>query len=219
MNALLVGATGATGRDLLQLLVADPEINRVEIFVRKAPELAHQKVHVHVIDFNQPNQWRQLVKGDVLFSCLGTTLKEAGSKKAQWKIDYDYQYEFAKAASDNNVKSYVLVSSGYASPDAFFHYPKMKGMLEEAVKKLAFRTVSIFRPPILIRKNTNRLMEKAGRKLVQTFNKIGLFQSQKPMPTEILAQAMINAAKINREGNFTFEAKDIWPVAESNYAG
>jgi hypothetical protein len=52
-------------------------------------DLQHKKLKVYIIDFDKPNQWKHLVKGDVLFSCLGTTLKAAGSKQAQWKIDYD----------------------------------------------------------------------------------------------------------------------------------
>jgi hypothetical protein len=70
---------------------------QVEIFVRRDLDLQHEKLKIHVIDFDKPEQWNHLVNGDVLFSCLGTTLKVAGSKEAQWKIDYDYQYEFAKS--------------------------------------------------------------------------------------------------------------------------
>ncbi|WP_217593986.1 hypothetical protein [Cohnella sp. GbtcB17] len=55
------------------------------------------------------------MKGDVLFSCLGTTIKAAGSQEAQWKIDYEYQYRFAKIASDNGGGRYVLESAGFAS--------------------------------------------------------------------------------------------------------
>src|SRR5215213_2193835 len=103
MHALLIGATGATGKDLLNLLLKDETFHQIDIFVRRKLELQHEKLHVHVIDFDKPEQWQHLVKGDVLFSCLGTTLKVAGSKEAQWKIDYDYQYNFAKAARENNV--------------------------------------------------------------------------------------------------------------------
>jgi uncharacterized protein YbjT (DUF2867 family) len=98
MHALLIGATGATGKDLLDLLLKDDDFHRVDIFVRRDVDSNHEKLNVHVIDFEKPDQWKHLVRGDVLFSCLGTTLKAAGSKEAQWKIDYDYQYEFAKAA-------------------------------------------------------------------------------------------------------------------------
>src|SRR5690606_10772270 len=95
-------------------------------------DIRHEKLHVHVIDFDKPEQWERLVDGDVLFSCLGTTLKAAGSKEAQWNVDYGYQYAFAKAARNNGVNSYVLVSASNASPSSPFFYAKMKGKLEEA---------------------------------------------------------------------------------------
>ncbi|NCC45251.1 MAG: semialdehyde dehydrogenase, partial [Clostridia bacterium] len=87
MNALLIGATGATGSDLLQLLLKDSEVESVTIFVRRDPQITHPKLEVHLIDFDKKEQWHHLVKGDILFSCLGTTLKDAGSKEAQWKVD------------------------------------------------------------------------------------------------------------------------------------
>ena len=212
-HALLVGATGATGKDLLDLLLNDKDFHQVDIFTRRGLEVQHKKLRVHVIDFDKPDQWKHLVKGDVLFSCLGTTLKAAGSKEAQWKIDYDYQYNFAKAARQNNVESYVLVSASNASPNSSFFYVRMKGQLEDAVKALGFNKLIIFNPPLLIRKNSDRSMEVAGKKILQFFNKIGFFLSQKPLPTEILAQAMINIAKTDSKGFTTLKSGEIWECA------
>lgn len=214
MHAIITGATGATGKDLLDLLLKDDTFHQVDIFVRHDLQLTHQKLKIHVIDFDQPEQWKHLVKGDVLFSCLGTTLKVAGSKAAQWKIDYDYQYQFARAARDNNVNNYVLVSSAFARPDSLFFYPRMKGQLEVAVKALVFPKLTIFNPPALIRKNSDRKSEIIGLKLIQFFNKIGLSHSQKPLPTEVLAQAMVNAAKRKENGTVALEGRSIWEWAE-----
>ena len=214
MHALLIGATGATGKDLLDLLLKDDDFHRVDIFVRRDVDSNHEKLNVHVIDFDKPDHWKYLVKGDVLFSCLGTTLKAAGSKEAQWKIDYDYQYEFAKAARENGVDNYVLVSSSGASPDSFLFYPRMKGQLEDAVKGLGFSKLSIFNPPILERKNTDRTGEVIGLKVIRFLNKFGLFRSQKPMPAEILAKALINSARANENGVHIYKADAIWKCAE-----
>jgi uncharacterized protein YbjT (DUF2867 family) len=215
MHALLIGATGATGKDLLDLLLNDDDFDRVDIFVRRAIDRIHEKLNVHVIDFDQPDEWKHLVKGDVLFSCLGTTLKAAGSKEAQWRIDYDYQYEFAKAARENGVDNYALVSSSGASPSSFLFYPRMKGQLEDAVKSLGFPKVSIFDPPILERKNTDRSGEVIGVKVIRFVNQLGLFRSQRPMPTEVLAKALINAVKSSENGVHAFPAEAIWKCAET----
>ena len=214
MHALVVGATGATGKDLVDLLLGNDTFQQVDIFVRRPIERQHQKLKVHVIDFDKPNEWRQLVKGDVLFSCLGTTLKAAGSKEAQWKIDYEYQYWFAKAARENGVQHYVLVSAGFASANSVLYYSKMKGQLEEAVQALKFPKTTIFRPPMLIRDNTDRQGEVVGIKFLNLLNKVGLFRSQKPLPTSVLAQAMINAALVRGSGSFVIEGGKIWQLAD-----
>lgn len=195
MNAIIVGATGATGKDLLEQILKDDAFTQVAVFVRRPIDIEHPKLTTHIIDFDQTQAWRHLVTGDVLFSCLGTTLKTAGSKEAQWKIDYDYQYQFAKVAKDNGVKHYVLVSSAMANAQSKMFYIKMKGALEEAVKALGFERLSIFNPPTLIRKNSDRAGENIGVKVFQFLNKLGLFASQKPLPTEQLAQAMLTVAK------------------------
>ena len=200
MRALIVGATGATGSDLLQQLLEDPVFSGIDIFVRRDPGIRHEKLRTHLIDFDRPEQWRHLLTGDVLFSCLGTTRKAAGSKKAQWEIDYEYQYQFAKAARENGVSHYVLVSSAGASPTSLLFYPKMKGQLEEAIKALGFPTLSILRPPILVRKQSDRSEEVAGVKVIRALNSLGLLRSQTPLPTHLLAKAMIQNAKTAARG-------------------
>jgi len=209
MKALLIGATGATGSDLLQLLLGDSKVERVAIFVRRDPQITHPKLEVHLIDFDKKEQWRHLVKGDILFSCLGTTLKDAGSKEAQWKVDHDYQYRFAEAARENGVGTLLLVSSMNASLKSPFFYARMKGELEEAVRKLGFPRLMIFRPPSLIRKGSDRAMERVGVKLIGFLNRMGLLKSMRPIPTERLAQAMLYAAKSFRRGEHILEPVDI----------
>jgi uncharacterized protein YbjT (DUF2867 family) len=216
MHALLIGATGATGKDLLDLLLKDDNFHRVDIFVRRDIDTKHEKLGVHVIDFDKPEQWKDLVKGDVLFSCLGTTLKAAGSKDAQWRIDHDYQLEFAKAARENGVGNYLLVSSSGASPNSLLFYPKMKGQLEEAVTSLGFPKLSIFNPPILERTDTDRTGEVIGVKVMRFITGLGLFSSQRPMPTEELAEALINAAKIKEDGIHIYKADDIWALVRTS---
>ena len=82
MKALIIGATGATGKDLVTQLLADDTYSEVHCFVRKPLALTHHKLHSHVVDFEHPEVWADLLHGDVAFSCLGTTLAVAGSKEA-----------------------------------------------------------------------------------------------------------------------------------------
>lgn len=216
MKVLLIGATGATGKDLLDLLLQDEDIETVDIFVRRNPQIQHEKLNTHVIDFDQPSEWKHLVKGDVLFSCLGTTLKAAGSKEEQRKVDYHYQLQFAKAARENKVRSFVLVSSDFASSKSPFFYPKMKGQLEDEVKKLKFSQLIIFNPPSLIRKNSDRKQEVIATKVFAAFNSIGLLKSARPLETEILAKSMLNATRLLGDGEYALKGKAIRKYANGD---
>lgn len=209
MKAIVIGATGATGKEIVDLLLNDVYFTEVILFVRRILPRSHEKLTVHEIDFDNPSEWQSLVQGDVLFSCLGTTLKAAGSKEAQWKIDHDYQLKFAEIAKENGVPTYVLVSAAMAHPESSFFYMKMKGQLEEAVKALDFERTLIFQPPSLIRENSDRLGEKFGVKFIQFLNQLGIAKKQKPLHTKDLATSMVEHAKGGEKGLRVFTPIDI----------
>ncbi|WP_144283759.1 NAD(P)H-binding protein [Chryseobacterium echinoideorum] len=217
MKALVIGATGATGKDLVQQLLLDNDFNEVNVFVRKPLNIYNDKLQTHVVDFEKPDEWKGLVAGDVAFSCLGTTLKNAGSKEAQRKVDVDYQYEFAKAAKENNVEDYILVSAYGADSKSKIFYSKMKGELEQAVRNLHFNKITIFKPGMLERKDSERTGEVLGSRIIKFANKLGLFESQKPLPTAVLAKAMINASKIKSNGYSSIKLGNIFCFAEKNH--
>ena len=209
MKALVLGATGAIGKDLVELLLKDPTVDRVDIFVRREVNIPSAKLVVHVVDFDHPEQWADKLSGDVLFSTLGTTIRAAGSQEAQWKVDYTYQYNAAKAARENGVPTYVLVSSVGANAISKVFYTRMKGALDVAVQELGFPGCFILRPPSLIRKGSDRFGEKAGIVALRAFNAIGLMRAWKPMPTEAVAGAMLRLAKSGREGTEIVDAQEI----------
>ena len=212
LHALVLGATGATGRELVQLLLNDPNFNKVSIFVRTVSKISDKKLTIHKIDFAKLEEYKGLIKGDILFSALGTTKKEAGGKKEQYLVDYTYQYEFAKMASDNGVTNYSLVSSTGANSNSSFFYPKIKGELEQSVKKLNFKKIDIIQPPMLIRQpDLMRSGEKSGIKFLITVNKIGVLKSQKPIKVEDLASKMIlESSKVRKNRLATFTTKDLF---------
>ena len=214
MKALVIGATGATGKDLVKQLCQDSDFDEIDIFVRRRSDFHHEKVKAHNVDFDHPEEWKHLVKGDVAFSCLGTTMKSAVSKENQKIIDYDYQFNFAKAAKENNVQDYILVSAYGASPDSKIFYSRIKGELEETVKNLKFEKTTIFKPGMLERKNTDRNGEVFGLKIIKFLNKFGLFKSQKPLPTSVLAKAMIVASKIKSNSFSEIKLHSIFSFAE-----
>ena len=204
LGAIVIGATGATGQEIVSQLLVDDSFDSVSIFVRKDPNITHNKLKTYVIDFSKIENYKDLIKGDVLFSCLGTTLRVAGSKDKQYLVDYTYQYEFAKIASDNGVSDYSLVSSIVANEKSPFFYPKIKGELEMAIKRFPFKTIQIFQPPTLIRQEELiRTGEKIGIKIFRWLNFFGILKSQKPLPVNILAEFMIEQIKKKQKEKIT----------------
>ena len=212
MKALIIGATGATGKDLLSQLLADDTYSEVHCFVRKPLALSHPKLHTHVIDFETPEAWADLLQGDVAFSCLGTTLAVAGSKEAQWRVDYDYQYHFAQQCKANGVPTFVLVSAAGAKAQSKLFYNRMKGQLEDAIKALGFASLLIFQPSILVRSNSDRGVENFTVKAFNFLNKLGILKRYRPMPTEILAEKMLSAVYNSPKGTFTFTLDKIFDL-------
>lgn len=205
MKALVIGATGATGKELVNLLLEDKNYESVSVFVRRSTGKSHPKLKEHIVNFTEIEQFKDLITGDVLFSCLGTTLKDAGSKDNQWKIDFDIPAAFAVEARKNEVSSLVLVSSYGASAKSSVFYSKMKGMLEDYISDLNFLQYIIFRPGPLIRENTDRFGEKFSIKIIKMFNAIGLFKNLKPISTVFLADKLVKAPEAFPTGKHILE--------------
>lgn len=209
MRAMVIGATGATGKDLVDSILKDDRFSSIIIFTRKKSPWQHEKLTEHIIDFEDINSYQNIVEGDVFFSSLGTTLKDAGGKEKQWKIDYDFQFQFAKIAKEKNIERYVLVSSAHASSESKIFYSRMKGQLEEDVKKLNFNQTIIFNPPSLIRENSTRKIEKFGVMIVSFLNKIGIAKAFQPLHTKDLALAMINSVFQLSDGEYNIQPSEI----------
>lgn len=193
MKAIVVGATGAVGRDLVQELCRDARYTEVRTFARRELGFDHAKLKPFVVDFERTEGWQDLVRGDVIFSALGTSKKQAGSKAAQYHIDHDYQMMFAKFAKQNGVRHMVLVSSVGADAQSSFFYLKLKGEIEDDMEKLGFEGLTILQPPSLIRKHAKRPLETISVKAIQAMNAIGLLRRMAPISTEIVAKCMAEA--------------------------
>ncbi len=196
-TAIVVGATGLIGSNLVQQLLKNKNFAAIKVFTRRSLEIDDPKLQVHLVNFDQLDQWKNELTGDILFSSMGTTIRKAGSKEVQYKIDYTYQYETALAAANNGVQTYCLVSSAGANPKSSVFYSKMKGKLDEAVKSLPFQHIFIFRPSILQgERNESRIGEKIGLILAKFFTKIPGLTKYKPIPGHTVAKAMIRLAEM-----------------------
>ncbi len=214
-TALVIGATGLVGFQLVKHLIEDKDFAKVVVFSRRSTGLVSPRLEEHIIDFDHPEQWQHLVKGDVLFSALGTTLAQAGGQKAQYKIDHSYQYQFAASAARNAVPVYVLVSSAGANPKSRTFYMRMKGELERDVKELLFSSIVLIKPgPLHGERKDNRVGEKIGVAVISFFNAIGLFRKYRPIGGDVVAGAMIQAFKRATPGVAAFELDELFLLAK-----
>lgn len=210
MKALIIGATGATGKDLVNILLSDPAYTEVVAFVRRPGGIIHSKLTEVLTNFEKLEDVAGRITGDVVFSCLGTTLKDAGSKDKQWHIDYEIPLEFVTIARNNNVPKMVLLSAYGAKSSARVFYSMMKGKLEEAIDSLSFHQYIIFRPGMLQRKGTTRLAERITNVLLKALNGMGLIRKFRPLPTSVLAEKLAKAPKVLTMGNHTIELDKIF---------
>jgi uncharacterized protein YbjT (DUF2867 family) len=213
-TAIVIGATGLVGAQLLAQLLADGRFGRVVSLGRRASGVSHPKLEEHVVDFGAPAAWSALVQGDVAFSSLGTTLKQAGSQAAQRVIDYDYQLVFAKAAAEHGVPTFVLVSSASASPTSAMFYSRMKGELDRDVQALGFARVRILRPSLLGgTRQAARAGEKVGSVVLGALNAIGIARRYREIHADVVARAMINGALDEEPGTRIYTLDEVFAAA------
>jgi uncharacterized protein YbjT (DUF2867 family) len=198
-TAIVIGATGLVGNNITQNLLVDDRYSTVKVFVRRSLHISNTKLEEYIVNFDKIYLWKDSLVGDELYSALGTTIKKAGSKEEQYKIDYTYQYEIAKAASEIGVKKYLLVSSAGANYKSENFYLRTKGSLDEEVQQLSFDQIFIFRPSILVgERSEKRLGESLGIKIAGTITKIiPALKKYRPIEASRVAEAMIKSANQN----------------------
>jgi uncharacterized protein YbjT (DUF2867 family) len=160
-TAIIIGATGLVGSTLVKQLLENQAYSKIVLLLRKPLNIIHSKLIQEIIDFDKLDASK--IVGDDLFCAIGTTLKKAGSKEAQYKIDCTYPYEIAKIAKVNGVKQFILVSSVGANFDSSNFYLRTKGDLEKKMKSLGFQNFVCVRPSMLLGdREEYRLGEKIG---------------------------------------------------------
>ena len=212
-TAIVIGATGLVGKELVKQLLQHSAIEKVKVFTRRPTGIKHPLLDEHVISFDIPNEWQGKVTGDILYSTLGTTLKQAGSKEAQYKVDYSYQYDFAQIASENKVPVYVLVSSMGANADSSLFYPRIKGKLDQAVQALPFKSCVIMRPSILAgEREKKRVAETMAHQIMKVVTRF-ILKKYKPIAGSEVARAMIVASLEDpKPGTALYEADAIFEL-------
>ena len=213
-KAILIGATGLIGTQLLKQLLSDDNFLQITVLTRRTTGVTHPKLKEILIDFDDLENYKSDIVGDVLFSAMGTTKKKAGSEEVQYKIDYTYQYNTAKLASDNGVKQLVLLSSAGANHKSKVFYSRIKGELDGAVQKLEFESVSIIRPSMLTgNRKEFRWVEKIFTPIMYAFAWVPGIRKFRPIKDVVVAKAMLNST-LNNSKLEILELEDVFKKAK-----
>ncbi|MBQ47297.1 MAG: hypothetical protein CMP10_07490 [Zetaproteobacteria bacterium] len=151
-TAIIAGATGLTGSSLVKKLLKEPQIDKVITLVRKPAALTHEKLEQKPIIWDQLGDLNLPIENPPAlgFCCLGTTIKEAGSQDQFIKVDLEYVKAFAMLCQRINVKHFSIVSAAGTSSRSLSFYSRVKGQMEEALQSMAFPSLSILRPGLLL---------------------------------------------------------------------
>lgn len=213
-TANVIGATGLVGKQLVLQLLEDSNFDKVRIFVRRDSGLKNPKLEEYIIDFSVETTWKEKLYGDVLFSALGTTLKQAGGKEKQYEIDYTFNLNFAKKAKENGIENYVLISSVGANSKSKIFYTRIKGELDDEVEKIGFKNLAILRPSSL----TGDRKEKRTAEIISipiaTFITKFIFKKYRPIKDKTVAQAMINSVTLPTKTKIIWEGDEVFELAE-----
>jgi uncharacterized protein YbjT (DUF2867 family) len=215
-SALIVGATGLVGNELLNVLLTQSKYESVKVLTRRFIPLNHPKLEQIITDFDQLKQYQQHFQVDDVYCCLGTTIKTAGSQDAFKKVDFTYPLELAQLTKASGAQKFFMISSMGADANSKVFYSRVKGEVETELKKLGFSSLHIFRPSLLLGDRKEfRLGEKVGVLLspVLSFLMVGSLKKYKPIHARNVAMAMYKASELPESGSFTYESDEIYMLS------
>ena len=201
-TAVIIGATGAVGREIVNEILSGEYYNRVYILGRssisKLPD--DSRLEKIIIDFDNIDFDMDILENADVFASLGTTIKTAGSKENQRKIDVDYTVNFAKLC-EGKVRSFNVVSAIGANSKSKNFYNSLKGELEDKLKEMNLRTLRIFQPSLLISKrDDNRFLEEIFMKVAPIFQFVlkGKIKKYSPIEVSLLGKVLVRFATENK---------------------
>jgi uncharacterized protein YbjT (DUF2867 family) len=215
-TALIAGATGLIGKQLLQDLLNNPEYGKIIAILRRPSGITHPKLQELMVPFQELSAALENVQVDDCFCCLGTTMAVAGSKEAFKLVDFEYPLLLAKAAQAHGCKQYLLISAMGADESSAVFYNKVKGQVQNELKKLNFPSLHIFQPSLLMGDRTEK---RPGERVAQVimgslgFLFFGPFQKYKAIEGKDVAAAMLKVALSNSSGLHIYESNIIAQIA------
>jgi len=219
MKGVIIGSSGLVGRELLHQLCDNPAYDAITILVRNPSGIKHPKVTEVVIDFEQLDNYRQYITGDVVFSCLGTSKSLSPDLKSYYKIDYEYPVKIAWIATENKVKQFHIISTVGAKEKSSNSYLKVKGETEINISVIKFDSTHFYRPSLLTgKRDDKRTLEQLGIAAMKVVNPflIGGAKKYRSIAAADVAKAMMVQSLKHLEGTFYYESNKIQEIADQN---
>ena len=196
-TAVVLGATGLVGHELVRRLLADRRYGRVRCLVRRTLDHQHPKFECELVDFERLGEASKLFRGDHVFVCLGSTIRKAGSQDAFYRVDHDYVVHAAREAAGEGVAHFAWISAVGANPGSPFFYSRVKGEVERDIAGLGLNAWSAVRPSLLVgRRGEHRAGEAIGIVLARALGwaLIGPLRYYKAIPAGAVAASLIALA-------------------------
>ncbi|XP_057371983.1 oxidoreductase HTATIP2-like [Daphnia carinata] len=192
LTAFVLGATGETGKELLNILASNKAFTRIAVIGRRKLELNEEKfanVEQNVVDFEHLEDYGSAFEGfGIGYCCLGTTRGKSGASGFV-KVDRDYVVQSAQLAKQAGCKQFHLLTAQGSNKNSWFLYPRTKGEVEEKVAEMEFDKLCIYRPGLLLcDRQESRVLEKV---LQVTIGSVDRWRKVS-IPTKAVAQAMVN---------------------------
>ncbi len=201
-NILVIGSTGLVGTHLVRELEAHSGVETIRLLVRKAGFAPGNKTDVIVSDFSEESLSAAMQGISAVFICLGTTIKKAGSIQAMENIDRDLPLRIARLASQHGVKQLAAVSSVGANEKSNNYYLRIKGEMEQGIRKLGFENLALVRPSLILgERNEKRFGEQFAKIIMQAtgFLFVGKMRKYKAIHARTIARAMIRILEENKQ--------------------
>lgn len=202
-HAVVLGATGMVGTQLVRQLAEDPQYGSVTALVRRPLPSPHPGVEQVMADMDRLEVYGPVFEADAVFCCLGTTIKTAGSQQAFRRVDLDYPLAAARLAKQAGVPAFAVISSLGADVKSPFFYSRVKGEMESGLEELELSSLSVLRPSLLIgQRSESRPGEQAAAAISRAmpFLYSGPFRKYKPVEAEVVAAAMRGAVRQGASG-------------------
>lgn len=199
-GVVIAGASGVVGARVLHHLLQRQDVDRVIAVGRRMLQLPHERLISKVADLqSRTSIAAEIPEGMSLgFCCLGTTMKQAGSKEAFRAVDYDAVVAFAQAVLEKGASRFLLVSSIGANASSSNFYQRTKGEAEDALARLGYPQLTVLRPSLIDDEGTrrdNRPAERLTLPLARfVFGIVGRTRRYAPISADVIARAMVRLA-------------------------